>query len=196
METILDPIITKTFLEAKLSLRSRFAPERTLYYLGLVNYATTERVLNGIAQHMQTYGTKELYLVVTSAGGPSGTAMSFYGTVRMVLKPTLATIGAGDIDSSGLIIFLAGTNRTVTPHTTALLHKAGRIFGSSTRYTAKDLQAMATEDELKDKQYAEIVATNSGGKLTPKKVLHMMEKKTVLSADELVAYGLAHALLE
>jgi ATP-dependent protease ClpP protease subunit len=135
-------------------------------------------------------------MIVTSTGGPSGTAMSFYDTIRYVVRPPLITIGSGDVDSSGILIFLSGDKRYVTPNTTLLLHLAGRIFDGGTRFTAPEMEAMVREDRLKDYQYASIVADRSAGILTAEAVLRMMEQTTILTPHELVAFGLAHSILE
>ena len=105
-----------------------YDPQRSVEYMGVVNYGTTERVIEEIT-HLYCENTlKEIYLKVTSAGGPTGTAMSFYDHMRYILKPRLITIGSGDVDSSGMLIFLAGNRRYLTKNTTLLLHRAGRIF--------------------------------------------------------------------
>jgi ATP-dependent Clp protease, protease subunit len=171
----------------------RFAPERLIEYFGIVNYATNERVLGDIKQSLINWG--EVALMVTSAGGPSGTAMSFYDAVRSVLRAEITTIGSGDVDSSGLIIFLAGTQRFVTPHTTALLHPAGRQFSEGTRYTTQELAAMLYEDTKKDELYADIVANASHGKLSAAEVLNLMKMQTVLTAEDFVRFDLAEAVL-
>lgn len=174
----------------------RANPRHVLEYFGSVNYATNERVLSSIKAHMAAEPAAPLTLIVTSPGGQSGIAMSFFDTVRTVLQPVLTTIAMGDVDSSGVIIFLSGTQRLVSAHTTLLLHPAGRCFDPSKRYTAAEIGAMAREDELKDKQYASILAKSSHGRLTEGQTLTLMECHTVLDAEDLVRLGLAHGLLE
>ena len=174
----------------------RFNPERMIEYLGPVCYGTNDRVLQGIKQMLMQSPHEQIVMTVTSAGGPSGTGMSFYDTIQSVLKPNLTTIGSGDVDSSGVIVFLSGTTRYVTKHTTLLFHLAGRIFKSDQRFTADEIAAMIAEDTKKDAFYAEIVAERSHGKLTKKKVLALMRKNTVMSPKELVRCGLADAVLE
>lgn len=165
-------------------------------YFGIVNYATNERVLGAIKDSLIRDPDAELTLLITSAGGPSGTAMSFYDTVRQILRPRLTTVGSGDVDSSGVILFLTGSTRFVTPHTTMLLHPAGRTFEPGRRFTAEEVEAMTAEDRLKDDQYASIVAKNSGGKLTKLRVLELMSKHSVLMPESIVALGLAEKILE
>ena len=179
---------------AAISLPS-FPPERVVEYLGVVNYDTTERVMDEIKEKIITDADAPVYLVVTSAGGPTGTAMSFYDTMRLVLKPNLVTIGSGDVDSSGILIFLSGKQRYVTKNTTLLLHLAGRSFDSGKRYTAGEIEAMVREDRLKDRQYASVVAENSRGHLTPEAVFALMQENTILTPSDLIRHGLADAVL-
>lgn len=167
---------------------------RTLRYIGAVTRATNERVLKNMGK-LQEQSSEDITLFVTSTGGPTGNAISFYDTVHQVIRPSLTTIGSGDVDSSGILVFLTGDKRYVTKHTTLLFHTAGRRFGGE-RYTTREMKAMLAEDELKDAQYADLVALRSHGRLTPEDVLQLMEKHTVLSPHELVEVGLADAVLD
>lgn len=171
-------------------------PKNFADYLGRVNYATNERVLTKIREIYAAKPTEEIFMTVTSPGGPTGTAMSFFDHTRFVLKPNLVTIGSGDVDSSGMLIFLSGQKRYVTKHTTGLLHLAGRVFDEGTRFTASDMEAMLKEDRIKDEQYAEVVASNTNGKLTSAEVLELMKKNTVLQAEDFIGYGLAEKIID
>lgn len=170
------------------------SPTRTVRYVGPVTRALNERVLAKVEKLVTETADEPIALFVTSTGGPTGSAMSFFDTMRYVLKPNLITIGSGDVDSSGVILFLSGDTRFVTARTTMLLHTAGRRFGPE-RHTAKDMEAMLMEDRMKDEQYALLVAERSRGMLSPEEVLSLMERNTVLTPNEMVAYGLATAVL-
>lgn len=174
--------------------RPGFSPGRTMEYFGNVNYGTNERILNLIKESLVNYPEEELYLVVTSAGGPTGTALSFYDSVRSILHATMTTIASGDVDSSGILIFLAGQKRYVTKHTTLLLHLSGRTFDSGKRYTAEEIDAMVKEDRIKDKQYASVIAEHSN--LSAQHVMKMMRCHSLLTPDKLIKYGLAEAILD
>lgn len=167
---------------------------RTLRYTGSVSRVLGERVLNSMGKLLDAAPEEEIALFVNSPGGTTGVAMSFYDSVRQVLKPRLVTIGSGEIDSSGMIIFLSGARRYVSARTTALLHPAGRYFGTQ-RYTAREMAAMLAEDRLKDTQYASVIAENSRGHLTQQEVLGMMEEHTVLAPKDLLDYGLIDGIL-
>ncbi len=176
------------------TLATPIAPGQLLEYIGNVCNATNEKIFADIKKRLKRTPHEEIYLTVTSAGGATGAAMCFYDTMRHILKPRLVTIGTGDVDSSGIIIFLSGERRYISRNTTLLLHLAGRRFDPSVRFTAHEIAEMAAEDSLKDLQYARVVAESSFS-LSAEHVLAMMEKNTVLSPEELVTLGLAHALL-
>jgi ATP-dependent Clp protease, protease subunit len=122
--------------------------------------------------------------------------MSFYDSMRSVYKPHLNTIGSGDVDSSGVIVFLAGNQRFITPNTTLLLHLAGRTFETPKRLTTPEMESIIKEDKIKDFQYASVIASQSNGKLTVQKVLDLMSANTVLNAQDAVDLGIAHTILE
>ncbi len=169
-------------------------PERTVEWLGGVTYTNLERVLGRIKALLTEAHGEEIHLMVNSYGGATGIAMSFYDAVRW-LKVRLTTIGSGDVDSSGIIVFLAGERRYLTRNTTMLFHLAGRTFECEKRFSTADMQAMLQEDKLKDYQYACVVSDGTNGRYTPEKILEMMSKSTILTAEEAVQMGLAHKVL-
>jgi ATP-dependent protease ClpP protease subunit len=121
--------------------------------------------------------------------------MSFYDMVRYIIRPNLTTIGSGDVDSSAMLLFLTGERRYVTAHTTALLHRAGRVFDGSMRVTSAELSAMAHEDMIKDQHYAAIVAKHSRGRLKPEQVLQLMNENTTLLPKDFISFGLADSII-
>lgn len=171
-----------------------FEIERTLHWMGSVNHDSYLRITGAIKDLLVLDRSRQINLLVTSPGGPTGVAMSFFDLMRQVYRPNLQTVGSGDVDSAGLILFLTGQNRFLTSNTTLLLHLAGRIFDGARRFSTVDMASMLKEDNLKDYQYATIVAEASG-QLSADDVLVLMAKNTVLTATEAVALGLAHQVL-
>lgn len=192
--SVASPLTIAEVLEGA-GAKPLFPLDKMIEYFGCVNYATNERVLGNLKELIRAFPSEMLYLVVTSAGGPSGTAMSFYDTVRHVLRPSLATIGSGDVDSSGMLIFLTGEKRYVTRHTSALLHRAGRVFDGAKRITSLEIASMAREDSLKDEQYASILAERSRGKLTKQQALKLMDENVTLTPEDFIAFGLADSII-
>lgn len=187
------------FVQSKVSLRParapRFALERTLHWMGGVTNESYSRITGTIKELLRENQNEPITLMVTSPGGPTGVAMSFYDLMKNVYRPKLQTVGSGDVDSAGIILFLTGAKRYLTPHTTMLLHLAGRTFESCRRFSTADMASILKEDTLKDQHYASVVAECSGGRLTQERVLELMAANTVLTAEEAVRYGLAQQII-
>lgn len=171
-------------------------PERTVEWLGGVDFENLEKVLKRIKELVAEDPADEIHLMVNSYGGPTGVGMSFYDAVRTWLKPRLLTIGSGYVDSSGIIVFLAGEKRYLTKNTTLLFHLAGRTFEANKRFSTADMEDMLKEDKVKDYQYACVVSDATEGHYSPQDILDIMAKNTVFTAEEAVNMGLAHRVLE
>jgi ATP-dependent protease ClpP protease subunit len=172
-----------------------FDVERTIHWIGSVNAETSSDIIISIQKLLKRDEHAPINLVVTSPGGASGIAMSFYDSIKHIYRPLLYTVGSGDVDSSGIILFLSGIRRYITPHTTLFLHLAGRTFDRNRRISTQEMEAMLKEDKLKDFQYASIVAEHTNGRLSVQDVLDLMARNTVLTPTEAVDYGLAHEIL-
>jgi ATP-dependent Clp protease, protease subunit len=173
--------------------QSTIPQKQLLHYFGRVGLEKNERLFTEIKQLMQK-SPAEIYLTVSSSGGPSGAGMCFFDMITKIVRPRLITIGTGDVDSSGILIFLSGERRWISRNTTLLLHPAGRYFDNDHRYTAEEISAMVAEDRLKDEQYAAIVADRSTF-LSQGEVLDMMRTHRVLKPEDLLAFGLAEKII-
>jgi ATP-dependent Clp protease, protease subunit len=170
-------------------------PERSLEWFGGVNHDNLHSVLAGIKKMLIEDPREEIQLLVNSHGGATGIGMAFHDSIKSLLRPNLTTIGSGDVDSSGIIVFLSGEKRYLTKNTTLLFHLAGRTFGTEKRFSTEDLENILKEDRLKDYQYACVVSDATGGRYSPERVLEMMRATTVLTAEEAVNMGLADKVL-
>ncbi len=189
---------TKTPLKQQSKRKINFTPatKRTVSWMGAVSQENSLRISSAIKELVETDQYEPITLLVSSAGGATGAALGFYDIIRRVFKPRLTTIGAGDVDSSGIIIYLSGSKRLLSPNTTMLFHLAGRTFEGGKRFSTAEMESLLKEDKLKDYQYAQVVAENSNGKLTPDEVLGMMVNNTVLTPTEAMHMGLADGIID
>ncbi|HOY11453.1 MAG TPA: hypothetical protein PLK71_02945, partial [Candidatus Paceibacterota bacterium] len=74
------------------------------------------------------------------------------------------------------------------------IHLGGRTMDGDRRFSSAEINSMAREDNIKDRQYATLLAKESG-RLTTNEVLRLMQKNTVLTAAEIVKLGLAHCII-
>lgn len=170
--------------------------DRTVEWLGGVNYDNQRQVLREIKDLLKEDRNEEIHLVVSSYGGATAIGMGFYDTVRSVLKPNLVTIGSGEVDSSGITVFLSADKRYVTKNTTFLLHMGGRTFDKSVRFTNVEIENMLKEARLRDYMYACVLSDATNGRTSSDKILELMAKDTILTAEEAVNLGLAHKVLD
>lgn len=170
-------------------------PARAVEWVGGVSYENLQSTLNRVKTLMLENPHEEIQLLVNSYGGVTGVGLSFYDSVRSILKPNLTTIGSGDVNSSGIIVFLAGYKRYLTPNTSLLLHLGGRTFGTEKRFSTADMEDILREDKLKDYHYACVVSDATLGRSSPERILELMANETVLTAQEAVQMGLAHRVL-
>ena len=171
-----------------------FETKRTVQWVGSVSYGNFIDVIEAMTLLQEKNRNQVINLLVSSPGGQTGIAMSFYDLVKGFYRPNLQTIGSGDVDSSAIIVFLAGRQRFVTPNTTMFIHLGGRTMDGDRRFSSAEINSMAREDKIKDRQYATLLAKESG-RLTTNEVLRLMQKNTVLTAAEIVKLGLAHCII-
>ena len=171
-----------------------FETKRIVQWIGSVNYGNFCEVTEKIASFQKENKKQPINLVVSSPGGQTGIAMSFYDLMNTIYQPNLQTIGSGDVDSSAIVIFLTGRKRFVTPNTTMFIHLGGRTMDGDRRFSSAEINSMAKEDTIKDEQYAALLAKESG-RLTASEVLRLMHRNTVLTAPEIVKLGFASNII-
>src|SRR5262245_11193313 len=71
-------------------------PTRTIEWFGGVNHENLRNTVGKLKESLAEDPQASMSLLVNSPGGATGIAMSFYDTIRSVLKPSLTTIGMGD----------------------------------------------------------------------------------------------------
>lgn len=169
--------------------------DRALQWVGGVNYGNFSDTICRMRELLDKDREEVINLLISSPGGQTGVAMSFYDLVKSIYRPRLWTVGAGDVDSSAIVLFLAGEKRFLTANTTMFIHLGGRTLDGDRRFSSSEINSMAKEDEIKDRQYATLLAKESGGILSVKEVLTMMNRNTVLTAEDAVRLGLADMII-
>lgn len=96
-----------------------------------------------VENHVVKTKKKELILMICSDGGSVSDAFALIDVMNSSTIP-IRTIGLGSIASCGLLIFLAGHHRTLTPNTSILSHQFS--WGSSGK--EHELFAVVKEFEL------------------------------------------------
>ena len=64
---------------------SIFDPNRIIFWLGGVNYANFSEVTEQVGNFLQENNGRNINLFITSPGGQTGIAMSFYDMIKSVI---------------------------------------------------------------------------------------------------------------
>lgn len=170
-----------------------FNLNRVVPWLGPVSLENMGKVMTDLVKLHKEDNEARITLVVMTGGGSGQAGFGFYDLVRG-LKLPLDTIGTGYVDSMGVILFLAGERRFVTPHTSMLIHEGRRFFQDKETVTRRDALAYQEESNLYQSFYSGIVQERTGGRIVPAKLEEMMLHNTVLNPDQMVELGIAHEL--
>lgn len=93
-------------------------------FMGEVDDDSVKPIIEWILaeNHVVKKKKKELLLMVCSSGGELEAAFALIDVMRSSTIP-IKTVGLGQIASAGLMIFLAGAPRILTPNTSILSHQ-------------------------------------------------------------------------
>lgn len=128
----------------------------------------------------------ELVITVSTSGGDIDVAFAVYDLMRSLSHQgvNIVTLGLGSVASAGSIIFMAGDQRVLYPHSHILIH-----FGEESSSSAQEKRHYSRQE----KQMRNIYATRA--KVTPKKATMWLNKETYLTAEEAVKNGIATKVL-
>lgn len=131
-------------------------------------------------------------LYISSPGGEVTSGLAVYDYIRM-MKSKVTTVCIGMAASMGAVLFLAGEERKMLPHTKIMIHDPS--YGNTSMHGMKPLEIRNKLDSLMKsrKTLAEIIAERSG--MTLKQVYAKTKKDYFLDAEEAVKSGIATEIL-
>jgi ATP-dependent Clp protease, protease subunit len=151
---------------------------------------TTEALIAAMAQcHNQ--GVTEVYLVISTPGGSVMNGMTLYNVLRgMPFK--LTTHNAGNVDSIGNAIFLAGEERYAAPHSTFMFHGVGFDVRSEIRLEEKLLRERLDSIQADQKRIGAIIQERT--QLTPEQVETLFLEAQTKDATYATSTGIVHEI--
>lgn len=114
-------------------------------FMDSVDEASIKPVIEWIIyeNHVRVKKRTELILMICSDGGNMADAFALIDVMRSSKVP-IKTVGLGSIASAGLMIFIAGNHRVLTPNTSVMSHQ----FSWGTEGKVHELFATLKEFEL------------------------------------------------
>lgn len=132
----------------------------------------------------------EIVLYINSPGGEVSSGLALYDTMQSIPAP-VRTVCVGTAASVAAILYSAGAQRDILPHSRVMVHDpliAGSLSGSALKIDRVARDLMQTRETV-----AAILAKHTGHSLS--EVLQNMESDCIFTADEAVAWGIADRII-
>lgn len=133
----------------------------------------------------------EITLFINSPGGEVSSGLALYDVMRAIKCP-IRTVCLGMAASMGALLFMAGDQRDMLPHSRVMVHDPlvpGGIGGSALSVKSRADDLMRTREIT-----AQIIAEHTGKDL--EEVYEVTAKDTFFEAQAAVEFGLADRVIE
>ena len=183
---LVPTVIEKTFEgERAFDIFSRLLSERIVFLGEDVNEHTANLVVAQLLHLAYVDPKKDIKLYINSPGGSVYDGMAIYDTMQYI-KSDVVTIGIGLQASMGAFLLSSGTKgkRFALPNSRIMIHQPS----SGTKGKITDQEIMLKEGVLLKKKLNEILAKNTGQKLS--RIEKDVDRDFWMSAEEAAKYGI------
>lgn len=164
-----------------------------IFLSGGVNEKSAEYVIRKLwAYHFDEDFTDSINLIINSPGGCADSMWALIDTMSAI-KNDIHTIALGCIASAGVLIFMAGDNRTMSENCMAMIHH----FSSGVVGNFPDLLAARKEQDLEYQRGIKHLIRNSKYKTEKQVRDHLLKDQNHwLSAVEMKDHGLVDSIFK
>ena len=131
-------------------------------------------------------------LIINSGGGQLKECWAIIDVLKMLNLP-IRTIGIGSIESGALLLFTAGTERIIAPHTSCMIHHYQWPFTAHPSYN--QLKARRKPEDILKKQVEDFYIKQTKLSRTDLQKF-FLEGDKFFTAKEAIQWGFAHKLLD
>ena len=151
----------------------------------------TSDSLFGIIDKKIKEKVERLHLMISSPGGSVFHGLSIYNFLKG--SPIeIYTYNFGSVDSIGVVMFCAGTQRFSVPHARFLIHGVQLNFQGNHSFDEKGLEEKLKALRIDYQNIARVIADTVTK--TASKVEKDMNNRTTLDPKQAVKYGLVHKI--
>lgn len=151
-------------------------------------YTTLEDVQGQLSWQGQ-YDT--VRVIINSPGGRCDKGLGIYDWLRALPNVTIITEAIGQCSSIATVVFLAGSERHIHPHTECLVHlPTGGISGANAE------QAQTWADQLANYEASVLAIYAERAGVDPTTFADVMRANTTLTGQQMLDYGFATLLVE
>lgn len=177
--------------ERAFDIYSRLLSERIVFLGEEVNSHTANIIIAQLLHLAHQDSKKDIKFYINSPGGSVYDGLAIIDTMNHI-APDVQTIGIGLQASMGAMLLSAGTKgkRFALPNSRIMIHQPS----SGMQGKITDQEIMLKEGILLKKRLAEILAQNTGQKLS--QVEKDMDRDNWMSAAEAKSYGIIDAVID
>lgn len=153
---------------------------------------TSETLIAVVAQQVAN-GAKIVHLLLSTPGGNVMNGMNVYNMLR-ALPVHLITHNAGNVDSIGNAIFLAGAERQCCKHSTFMFHGVGFDIAGQFRFEEKLLRERLGGIESDQRRIGEIMRERTS--LDAKTIKSLFLEASTKDSTYALANGIVHKICD
>ena len=153
---------------------------------------TTENLI-GVMANCANAQVKQVYLLLSTAGGNVREGFNLYNVLRG-MPFELVTHNVGNVDSIGSVIFLSGSKRYATQHSTFMFHGIGFTAQQQQRFEPKDLEERLSGLLSDQKRIGSLISQHT--KVSETEIAELFRKGQTKDAEFAVDKGIIHEIRE
>lgn len=163
--------------------------EHIIHFHCQIDQTTTERFRDCCLDAMEQ-GATSLLLNLSTSGGSTSFGFTLYNFLKSLPIP-LCAVNAGNIESMGIIMFLAASKRITSPHSRFLIHPMNWYFNQKSVDHQRLREYLSTLDNDLAR-YVEIFNVETANAAQKLDIFHCLSaEEKVIAAHESLSYGLA-----
>lgn len=174
----------------RLDIRDEMLDQRGLELMTSVDAESCAVVIRGLLHLQRQDPTMPITLYINSPGGEVQSGLALYDVMQAVSCP-IRTVCLGMAASMGALLFIAGDEREILPHSRIMIHDP--LIGAGAGGSALSVKARA-DDLMRIRDItAGVIARHSG--MSVERVFELTASDTYFEAEEAVDAGLADRVI-
>ena len=175
------------------TIQDSMLKNREIFLTGEINEESAVEIIRQL-MYLDNRSSDPVTLYISSPGGSVISGMAIYDYIN-IMQSRVNTVCIGIAASMGAILFLAGRDRMILPHSKVMIHDPS-FGGSASIAGQKPLEIQEKLNDLMETRrlLADVIAARTG--LSRKQVLNLTKKDTYFTAEQALSAGLATEILD
>jgi ATP-dependent Clp protease, protease subunit len=157
-----------------------------------ISQASTEGLL-GVCGQLIERRVSNVHLMLSTPGGSVMNGLNLYNVLK-AMPFRLTTHNAGNVDSIGNVVFLAGEERFSSPHATFMFHGVGFDINGQARFEEKTLRERLTSIQADQTRISKILCERTS--LTTDEANQLFLEAVTKDPDYARSKGIIHDVRE